>query len=141
MITWFTQFPWFQFFNFNTLNFSHHIRFEKNTRYYTLSLEQDLLDDWTITVTNGQIKSKLGQSRTIAYTSFDEAFYHYCLFIVFRYHRGYQTPLLLDPVIFYAILQLPDGKLSPPTVKQISKRRQPSTKFVQEHAMQLGLKF
>lgn len=41
-------------------------RFEKRSRYYVIRLEQDLFGYWVITQINGQIKSRLGQTRTLA---------------------------------------------------------------------------
>ncbi len=41
------------------------IRFERDTRYYVLALEQDLFGSWVITRTNGRINAELGQIRNI----------------------------------------------------------------------------
>jgi hypothetical protein len=59
-------------------------------RAYIIRLSQDLLEDWIITLINGRIKSKLGQSRTIAFASFSEAFDHLCALAKVRFQRGYQ---------------------------------------------------
>ncbi|MFA5960498.1 MAG: hypothetical protein WC785_08265 [Tatlockia sp.] len=65
-------------------------RFEKDSRYYVIRLSKDLLDDWVIVLINGRIKSRLGQSRTIAFSNFSEGFNHFCSLAKTRYLRGYQ---------------------------------------------------
>lgn len=88
--------PWFitQFFfhlvNFSLMETHYFARFEKFTRYYVLQLEKDLLDDWIIIATNGRINSKLGQSRTIAFANFNEAFEQFSQMANQRYQRGYR---------------------------------------------------
>ena len=79
MIPWFTTLPWFRYLNFKQKELYHAARFEKETRYYVIRLENDLLGDWIITASNGRIKSKLGQTRTIAFSNFTEAFDHFCI--------------------------------------------------------------
>ncbi|HAT8564386.1 TPA: hypothetical protein JA969_12195 [Legionella pneumophila] len=69
-------------------------RFEKESRYYVIRLGKDLLDDWVITIINGRIKSKLGQSRTLAFTSFSEGFSHFCTLAKIRNLRGYQLKII-----------------------------------------------
>lgn len=48
-------------------------RFEKGTRFYTLTLEQDLLGDWVVVTVYGRIGSALGQVRIGAFTDEEEA--------------------------------------------------------------------
>ncbi len=55
----------------------HYLRFEKDSRYYELRLTQDLLEDWTLITSNGRVKSKLGNSRTQAFGTFNEALTQY----------------------------------------------------------------
>ncbi|WP_133141282.1 hypothetical protein [Legionella waltersii] len=68
----------------------HEARFEKETRYYVLRLSKDLLGDWAITLINGRIKSKLGQSRTLAFADYYDAFDRFCILANVRYQRSYQ---------------------------------------------------
>jgi hypothetical protein len=42
-----------------------------------------------ITLINGRIKSKLGQSRTLAFANFNEAFDSFCQQVKIRHQRGY----------------------------------------------------
>jgi hypothetical protein len=55
--------PWFRYLNFKQKELFHAARFEKETRYYVIRLENDLLGDWIITASNGRIKSKLGRTQ------------------------------------------------------------------------------
>ena len=48
-------------------------RFEKGTRYYTIILEQDLFEDWVISVINGRINTKLGRIRKLAFQNCSDA--------------------------------------------------------------------
>lgn len=64
MMPWFATTTFFQVLNFNISETYHMIRFEKDTRYYSMSIEKDLLDDWIIIVINGRSQTKLGQIRT-----------------------------------------------------------------------------
>lgn len=89
MIPWFTTLPWVRYLNFKTKAYFHTARFEKATRYYVIRLEQDLLGDWTLCVSNGRIKSRLGQSRIIAFECFSDACEHFCLMAKERNQRGY----------------------------------------------------
>ncbi|HCU5991556.1 TPA: WGR domain-containing protein [Legionella pneumophila] len=89
MILWFTTLPWVRYLNFKIKACFHTARFEKATRYYVIRLEQDLLGDWTLCVSNGRIKSRLGQSRIIAFEHFYDAFEHFCLMAKERHQRGY----------------------------------------------------
>jgi hypothetical protein len=51
---------------------------------------KDLLEDWVINLVNGRIKSKLGQTRTLAFNNFNEGFEHFCSLAKIRHLRGYQ---------------------------------------------------
>ncbi|RYW83676.1 WGR domain-containing protein [Legionella pneumophila] len=95
MKPWFTTLPWVLYLNFKTRECFHTARFEKATRYYVIRLEQDLLGDWTLCVSNGRIKSRLGQSRIIAFECFSDAYEHFCLMAKERNQRGYH------PVSYY----------------------------------------
>lgn len=70
------------------------IRFEKDSRYYIIRLTKDLFDDWVIVLVNGRINSKLGQSRTIAFDSFNEGFDSFCALAKLRFQRRYQVKTL-----------------------------------------------
>jgi hypothetical protein len=90
MTTWFTALPWVHYLDFKRKEGYHAARFEKDTRYYVIRLSKDLLEDWVITLINGRIKSKLGQSRTLAFANFNEAFDSFCQQAKIRHQRGYQ---------------------------------------------------
>lgn len=66
------------------------IRFEKETRYYTLQLEEDLLGDWVVVTIHGRINSKLGQNKLVAFENFDDAFSHFQKICHIRHQRKYQ---------------------------------------------------
>ncbi|MFT4060136.1 MAG: WGR domain-containing protein [Legionella sp.] len=90
MTAWFTALPWVHYLDFKRKECYHAARFEKDTRYYVIRLSNDLLEDWVITLINGRIKSKLGQSRTLAFANFNEAFDSFCQQAKIRHQRGYQ---------------------------------------------------
>ena len=90
MTPWFTISSFFLAWNFKPKETWHAIRFEKDTRYYAMRLEKDLLDDWVIVVVNGRIQTKLGQIRTLAFPCFSDAFDHVCDMIGVRLKRGYR---------------------------------------------------
>ena len=89
MIPWFAVRPFFHVFDFSLIKTYHMIRFEKDTRYYSMHIKKDLLDDWVIVVINGRIQTKLGQVRTLAFTCFSDAFDHFCEMIQVRLKRDY----------------------------------------------------
>ena len=49
------------------------IRFERDTRYYIIVLQQDLFSGWLITKINGQIGSQLGRSRDEQHENYKDA--------------------------------------------------------------------
>ena len=65
------------------------MRFEKGTRFYTLTLEQDLLGDWVVVTVYGRIGSALGQVRTLAFTDEAAAQGHFEAECRRRVKRGY----------------------------------------------------
>jgi hypothetical protein len=94
-----------------------------------IRLSKDLLDDWVITLINGRIKSKLGQSRTLAFTHFSEAFDNFCSMAKIRQQRGYElrtldcdNPLMLQLLPF---MNLTNEKmeLSAKIIKNINPRK------------------
>ncbi|BCA93717.1 hypothetical protein TUM19329_00780 [Legionella antarctica] len=89
MTPWFAALPWVYYLDFKEKERYHTARFEKDTRYYVLRLSKDLLEDWVITLVNGRIKSKLGQSRTLAFANFNDAFDSFCQSAKIRHQRGY----------------------------------------------------
>ena len=87
-------------------------RFEKDTRYYEIYLQQDLLNDWVIVATNGRKKSKLGQCRTIAFSNYNDASLQFHDMTCARYKRGYlwtnyktDSPLFMQLIIILATSQ------------------------------------
>ncbi|CDZ79374.1 hypothetical protein BN59_03692 [Legionella massiliensis] len=104
-MTCFFTLPWVHYLHFNPKECFHSARFEKDTRYYVIRLEKDLLGDWTLCLTNGRLKSKLGQTRIIAFSGFFEAYDHFCLIAKERYQRNYQlTTYHTDDAIHQALL-------------------------------------
>lgn len=97
---WFTTLPFFHFFNFGTEEVWYSARFEKDTRYYVMRLEQDLFEYWTINAINGRIKSKLGQSRILAFDSFEEAFAAFCEMVGTRHQHQYALKSFFTRSIF-----------------------------------------
>ncbi|WP_298627204.1 WGR domain-containing protein [uncultured Legionella sp.] len=84
----------------------HYLRFEKESRYYELRLSKDLFEDWTLTTSNGRIKSKLGQSRTQAFDTFTEALTQLYATAELRHQRLYQMKRYMVDDIVYAFLLL-----------------------------------
>ena len=89
MTPWFLTLPLFHDLDFSVPEAYHAVRFEKNTRYYTIRLEKDLFEEWVIVVINGQIQSRLGQSRTLAFSCFNEALDRFYEMINVRQKRHY----------------------------------------------------
>lgn len=108
MTPWFAVTPFFHVFDFSLSENYHMIRFEKETRYYSMHIKKDLLDDWVIVVINGRIQTKLGQVRTLAFTCYSDAFDHFCEMIQVRLKRDYHLKSyqggnsLLLPILAYA---------------------------------------
>jgi len=107
MTPWFSTPPFFHALNFNLSETWHMIRFEKDTRYYSMCIKKDLLDDWIIVVINGRIQTKLGQIRTLAFPCYSEAFDHFCNMIQVRLKRHYHlksyqgdNPWLLKLIVY-----------------------------------------
>jgi len=110
MTPWFATLPCFIYWDFSTKEAYHAIRFEKDTRYYSMRLEKDLFDDWILIATNGRIQSRLGQTRSMPHLSFLPAFDELCDKIEVRLKRGYRLvsyrnddPLLLQLLPFTPI--------------------------------------
>ena len=140
--------PWFHYLNFKQKELYHTARFEKETRYYVIRLEHDLLGDWIITASNGRIKSKLGQTRTIAFSNFTEAFDHFCIMAKERNQRGYHLiTYQSDDVLHQHILFLcSKGKSVPSliqknsTVARVKRTRSPinpATKTIQSQFQEI----
>ena len=93
-------------------------RFEKDIRYYVIRLTKDLLEDWVIVLINGRIKSKLGQSRTLDFSHFNEAYEDFCTLAKVRHLRKYglktvycENPMLLHLLSFLTTVE-PDKDLA-----------------------------
>ncbi|HGF0852540.1 TPA: hypothetical protein ACF74G_000203 [Legionella pneumophila] len=100
MTPWFITLPWLHYLDFTYNEVYHEARFEKDKRYYVLRLEKDLLDDWTITAINGRIKSKLGQRRILAFSTYTNAFAQFLIMIKIRYQHNYRLKILYSENIF-----------------------------------------
>lgn len=140
--------PLFRYLNFKQKELYHAARFEKETRYYVIRLENDLLGDWIITASNGRIKSKLGQTRTIAFSNFTEAFEHFCMMAKERNQRGYHLiTYQSDDVLHQQILFLcSKGKPLPlliqknspvARVKRTRSTINPATKTIQSQFQEI----
>ncbi len=90
MQPWFITLPFLNVIDCAPKEQYHAARFEKESRYYVIRLSKDLLEDWVITLINGRIKSKMGQTRTVAFSNFKEGFEHFCIQAKIRHQRGYQ---------------------------------------------------
>lgn len=151
---WFLCPPLLNLIHFSEMKSYTAARFEKESRYYVIRLGKDLLDDWGITLINGRIKSKLGQSRTIAFTNFAEGFDHFCAQAKIRYQRGYQIKTIasdnhllvhLIPFLINTVdkQELPAEK----TIKHVTPREQKNRKIASASSnlipqeIQLGFAF
>jgi hypothetical protein len=92
MPPWFITLPFLQWIQFSGCTWQR-ARFEKDTRYFELCLQKDLLSDWTVVATNGRKKSKLGQSRTIAFSNYAQALEQFSFMAGVRNKRGYHCIL------------------------------------------------
>lgn len=130
MRPWFATQPFLHLIHWTTGEYYHAARFEKESRYYVIRLSKDLLEDWVITLVNGRIKSKLGQTRTLAFKNFDEGFEHFCALAKIRHLRGYQLKTINcdNPLLFHLLPFLThaeDTKELPVTkTKSIHQREQ-----------------
>ncbi len=151
MTPWFTALPYFHFWDFKIKEVYHVARFEKDSRYYVLRLERDLLNDWTITAINGRIRSKLGQSRTLAYPTFNHAFESFCSMAKLRYQRKYHlksiacdTPLFLCFLPFLGNTEKKANKLISRPKTKVKPRTVNSSQSLTEHPLlhqQMGFLF
>ena len=106
MEPWFAALPYLHLINFSSSDWQR-VRFEKETRYYELHLQKDLLNDWVIVATNGRKKSKLGQRRTIAFLNYEGAFAQFCTMTHIRQQRGYHlTTFDNNAAVFIHLLAL-----------------------------------
>lgn len=146
-MTWLTALPFFSLLNVELEQAYHCARFEKGSRYYILRLEKDLLDDWTVIAINGRIKSKLGQSRTMAFPNFIEAFVHFCQMSSLRYQRGYhlityrsEDALVMHLVLLYATRKPITSVVKEQTSRKVSSLIKTNTpKFIP--SQQMGFMF
>ncbi len=143
MNPWFTTLPWVLYLNFKTRECFHTARFEKATRYYVIRLEQDLLGDWTLCVSNGRIKSRLGQTRIIAFECFSDAYEHFCLIAKERNQRGYHLVFYnTEDVLYHTMLLWSCITKNPVTTQKNNsppdqKRTRISSKQVQVNSPQV----
>lgn len=134
MTPWFTALPFVHLINFTDREVFHAARFEKGTRYYTIRLEKDLFDDWTINVINGRINTKLGQSRILAYFSYEEAYNAFCGMAYTRHQRGYHFATLSTDnplLIFLFPFSTKTDKLA--LEKPVQPKRTASPKLATNH--------
>lgn len=128
MHPWFTALPFLHLIQCAPSECYHAARFEKESRYYVIRLSKDLLDDWVITLINGRIKSKLGQSRTLAFTHFCDAFDQFCALAKIRQKRGYElstincdNPLMLHLLPFMVFSEAKNELPAAQNVKNINQ--------------------
>ncbi|MBX9703501.1 MAG: WGR domain-containing protein [Silvanigrellaceae bacterium] len=142
MHLWLTALPFVLFLDFRKKDAYHAARFEKESRYYALRLEKDLLNDWTITVINGRIKSRLGQSRILAFDSYDIAFEYFYDMTKTRYQRHYFLKnIICDDAMLLYLLFLMINFDKPKAIQAIHKIRSYSEKPLQVAAQQMSLIF
>lgn len=102
---WFVSTSLIHLLNYDLKEFYSSLRFERDTRYYELRLNKDLLGDWIITLINGRIKSKLGQSRTLAFVDFDKGLEQLIQLCTTRHRRGYHLKWIdCDHPLFVPLL-------------------------------------
>ena len=70
------------------------LRWEKETRYYEIHLQQDLWDDWVLTRIWGRRGSPMGQIRRIPCQSYDDAATKLANVRSQRKRRGYEPVLV-----------------------------------------------
>ena len=63
MCPWFLQSNTLLDLKFSDQKFTIYARYQKETRFYTLKMEKDLLNDWVIDAVNGSMGSKRGARR------------------------------------------------------------------------------
>ena len=109
------------------------LRFEKETRFYTVCMEQDLFDDWTVVATNGSMRSKVGTSRIFACENYNAALTKCHDLAKVRHQHKYQVIKILsdNPAFMLSLLWLliyapikpskPKTRLSKP--KKVTTRR------------------
>ena len=59
--------------NLSSITDTSYFRCEKDTRYYEVRLGKNLFDEWSISITNGKINSRLGKLRHEHYALLKEA--------------------------------------------------------------------
>ncbi|CAM2830703.1 TPA: hypothetical protein NHI63_002565 [Legionella pneumophila] len=152
MSPWFINQPFLRLIDCSPRECYHAARFEKGSRYYVIRLSKDLLEDWVITLINGRIKSRLGQSRTLAFASFSEGFDHFCTLVKIRNLRGYQLKtitcdnhLLLHLLPFVGLIEDKHKIPSAKTINRINQREHldaiPISLLPQADLEQLGFAF
>lgn len=126
MLPWFTTSPIYHLIDWASNEYYHQARFEKESRYYVIRLSKDLLKDWVVTLINGRIKTKLGQSRTLAFTHFNDAFDNFCMLANVRHQRGYQlkeffseNPILMHLLPYSVISDENKALVNVETIKKI----------------------
>jgi predicted DNA-binding WGR domain protein len=96
------------------------VRFEKDTRYYSIRLEQDLLEDWVVAITYGRINSRLGQSKLLAFDEFEQAYAHFKKMSQMRHKRQY-LPVSGEKNFPTAIRAIKITQSNQPKVKNYTK--------------------
>ena len=129
MTPWFATTTFFQVLNFNISETYHMIRFEKDTRYYSMSIEKDLLDDWIIIVINGRTQTKLGQIRTLAFSCYSDTFDHFCRMIQVRLKRHYHLKSYQggNSLFLQLLPYAPIAEIEDPIPKSIRRSTGPKT--------------
>ena len=86
---------WLMNFNWQPSPMTLHLRFEKETRFYTVCLEQDLFEDWVVMATNGSMRSKVGTSRTLPFDDYNSALAKCYELVKVRHQHKYQIIKIL----------------------------------------------
>ena len=125
------------YYNFRVIELYHRARFQKVTRYYTIELQKDLLGDWTVVISNGRLKSRLGRTRLIAFKNFPAAFNQFCLLCELRHHRGYfLTSYESDNLLFHLIIASASFESKQIEIKR-KKPRKEASNLIEQQQMSL----
>lgn len=127
---------WFQHFSFKHEPF-HYLRFEKESKYFEFRVTQDLLGDWIIILNSGRVKSKLGQSRTKAFPSFNDALINLYILLEIRLKKWYQVKeYVIENLLFVLLLKsfLSNHLDTPPSLRTRVKRAKPISDTQEETA-------
>lgn len=104
------------------------LRFEKETRFYTICLDQDLFGDWTVVATNGSMRSKIGTSRIFAFEDYNFALTKCRDLAKVRHQHKYNIVRVLSSNIAFMLALLEILQYAPKqSVKKNTQNSKPKT--------------